>query len=120
MSREPILQRSTRKSFPLSPYRSLQRFKLGIDRSEHAVFITELEGVIQYANPAFEKVYGFTPAETIGKTPRIIKSGLMPEEQYKQFWETLLSGGTVSGEITNKTKDGTLIPIAGTNSPILD
>ena len=100
--------------------REIQKFKLGIDRSDNAVFITDLEGVIQYANPAFEKVYGFSPEEAIGKTPRIIKSGLMPDEQYKQFWETLLSGGTVSEEITNKTKDGSLIPIAGTNSPILD
>jgi len=100
--------------------REIQKFKLGIDRSGNAVFITDLEGVIQYANPAFEKVYGFKPDEAIGKTPRIIKSGLMPNEQYKQFWETLLSGGTISGEITNKTKAGTLIPIEGTNSPILD
>ena len=100
--------------------REIQKFKLGIDRSDNAVFITDLEGVIQYANPAFEKIYGFRPEEAIGKTPRIIKSGLVPEEQYKHFWETLLSGGTVSGEITNKTKDGVLIPIDGTNSPILD
>ena len=100
--------------------REIQKFKLGIDRSENAVFITDLQGVIQYANPAFEKVYGFTPDETIGKTPRILKSGLIPDEQYKNFWETLLSGGTISGEITNKTKAGVLIPIEGTNSPILD
>ena len=100
--------------------REIQKFKLGIDRSESAVFITDLEGVIEYANPAFEKVYGFTPEETIGKTPRIIKSGLIPVEQYKQFWDTLLAGGTVSGEITNKTKDGVLIPVEGTQSPILD
>src|SRR6266508_3092456 len=100
--------------------REIQKFKLGIDRSDNAVFMTDLEGVIQYANPAFEKVYGFSPEEAIGKTPRIFKSGLIPDEQYKLFWSGLLSGGTVSGEITNKTKDGTLIPIEGTNSPILD
>ncbi len=100
--------------------REIQKFKLGIDRSDNAVFITDLEGGIQYANPAFEKVYGYSPEEAIGKTPRIIKSGVIPQEQYKHFWETLLSGGTVSGEIVNKTKDGRLIPIAGTNSPILD
>jgi PAS domain S-box-containing protein len=100
--------------------REIQKFKLGIDRSDNAVFITDLEGAIQYANPAFEKVYGFTPEETIGKTPRIIKSGLISNEQYKHFWETLLSGGTISAEITNKTKDGVLIPIEGTNSPIFD
>ena len=100
--------------------REIQKFKLGIDRSDSAVFITDVEGTIQYTNPAFEKVYGFTNEEAIGKTPRILKSGTVPDEQYKNFWETLLAGGTVSGEITNKTKDGRLIPIAGTNSPILD
>ena len=100
--------------------REIQKFKLGIDRSDNAVFVTDLEGTIEYANPAFEKVYGFSPEEAIGKTPRILKSGVIPDEQYKYFWETLLTGETVSGEIINKTKDGRLIPIAGTNSPILD
>lgn len=100
--------------------REIQKFKLGIDRSDNAVFITDLEGTIQYANPAFEKVYGFSPEEAIGKTPRILKSGVIPDEQYKHFWETLLSGGTITGELINRTKDGRLIPIAGTNSPILD
>ena len=103
-----------------SAEREIQKFKLGIDRSSNAVFITDSEGTIQYANPAFEKVYGFSHEETIGKTPRILKSGIIPDEQYRNFWATLLSGGTISGEITNKTKDGRLIPIVGTNSPILD
>ena len=100
--------------------REIQKFKLGIDRSENAVFITDIGGEIQYANPAFATVYGFSPEEAIGKTPRIIKSGLTSTEQYKQFWDTLLAGSTVTGELINKRKDGSLIPIAGTNSPILD
>jgi PAS domain S-box-containing protein len=100
--------------------RQIQKFKLGIDRSDSAVFITDSEGTIQYANPAFEKVYGYTPEEATGNSPRIIKSGLVPPEQYKQFWKTLLSGETASGEIINRRKNGELIPIAGTNSPILD
>ena len=100
--------------------REIQKFKLGIDRSDNAVFITDVEGTIQYTNPAFENVYGFTNEEAIGKTPRILKSGLVSDEQYKHFWETLLAGGTVSEEIINKTRDGRLVPIAGTNSPILD
>ena len=100
--------------------REIQKFKLGIDRSENAVFITDTSGVIQYANPAFETVYGFSPEEVIGKTPRILKSGLIPNEQYANFWSTLLAGNTISGEITNRRKDGSTIPISGTNSPILD
>ena len=101
-------------------FQEAQKFKLGIDRSDNAVFITDPEGHIQYVNPGFQKVYGFSAEEALGKTPRILKSGVMPQEQYKQFWETLLSGGTISGEMTNKTRDDRLIPIAGTNSPILD
>jgi PAS domain S-box-containing protein len=101
-------------------FQEAQKFKLGIDRTDNAVFITDPNGIIQYTNPGFEKVYGFKNEEALGKTPRIFKSGVMPDEQYKNFWDTLLSGGTISGELINKTKDGRLIPIAGTNSPILD
>jgi len=101
-------------------FQEAQKFKLGIDRTDNAVFITDPDGYIQYVNPGFQKVYGFTGEEVIGKTPRIIKSGIIPQEEYKQFWATLLGGGTISGEIINKTKDNRRIPIAGTNSPILD
>jgi PAS domain S-box-containing protein len=97
-----------------------RKFRLGLERSADAVFMTDIEGTIVYANPSFEKVYGFPLDEVIGANPRIIKSGVIPQEQYKHFWETLLNKGTISGEIVNKTKDGRLIPIDGTNSPILD
>ncbi|MCE9647585.1 MAG: PAS domain-containing protein [Chloroflexi bacterium] len=101
-------------------FQEAQKFKLGIDRTDNAVFITDPNGVIQYTNPGFEKVYGYTNEEALGKTPRILKSGILPDDGYKKFWGTLLNGGTVSGEIVNKRKDGTIIPISGTNSPILD
>ena len=97
-----------------------RKFRLGLERSADAVFMTDLQGTIVYANPSFEKVYGFPLDEVLGANPRIIKSGIIPQEQYKHFWETLLNKETVSGEIVNKTKDGRLIPIEGTNSPILD
>jgi PAS domain S-box-containing protein len=103
-----------------SLFQEAQKFKLGIDRSDNAVFITDPNGVIQYTNPGFEKVYGYKNEEALGKTPRIIKSGVMHDADYQNFWETLLKGGTVSGELVNKTKDGRIIPISGTNSPILD
>jgi PAS domain S-box-containing protein len=101
-------------------FQEAQKFKLGIDRTDNAVFMTDPDGVIQYLNPGFEKIYGYKNEEVLGKTPRILKSGVIPDEQYKHFWNTLLSGGTVSGEIVNKAKDGRIITISGTNSPILD
>lgn len=101
-------------------FQEAQKFKLGIDRTDNAVFITDPKGVIQYVNPGFEKVYGFKAEEALGRTPRILKSDATSDEQYESFWETLLSGGTISGEIINKTKDGRLIPVSETSSPILD
>jgi PAS domain S-box-containing protein len=101
-------------------YLENMRFKLGIEKSGDAVFATDIKGTIIYANPAFEKVYGFSPAEAIGKTPRIIKSGLLTQENYQTFWKTLLSGNSVSGEIVNRHRDGRLVFIAGTNSAIIN
>jgi PAS domain S-box-containing protein len=98
----------------------LRKFKLGLDRSTAAIFITDPAGVITYVNPAFEKIYGFTREEAVGQTPRIIKSGLIPQDQYQNFWGTLLAGQTVAGELINKAKDGRLVPIEGSNSAILD
>jgi PAS domain S-box-containing protein len=98
----------------------LLKFKLGIDQTTDAVFITDVDGKIVYANPGFEKVYGYTQAEAVGQNPRIIKSGMMTRENYEQFWGSLLNKQTVSGEIINKAKDGQLVSIAGTNSPIID
>jgi len=98
----------------------LLKFKLGIERSTDAIFITDIEGNIIYINPAFEELYGFTASEAIGHTPRILKSGIIPAEVYKDFWEKLLSKDTVSGEIINKTKDDRLITIEGSNNPIIN
>jgi PAS domain S-box-containing protein len=101
-------------------YSESMRFRLGIENSGDAVFATDIHGTITYANPAFEKVYGYTPAEVIGKNPRIIKSGLLTKENYQAFWTALLSKQSVTGEIINQRKDGHLVYIAGTNSAIVN
>ncbi|HLF02878.1 MAG TPA: PAS domain S-box protein, partial [Anaerolineales bacterium] len=98
----------------------LRKFQHALDRSTDAVFMTDPQGKILYVNPAFEKTYGFTAEEAIGQTPRIIKSGLIPQEQYAQFWNALLNKQVVAGEIVNKAKDGRLIPVEGANTSILD
>ncbi len=98
----------------------LLKFRLGIDRSADATFITDIDGNIVYVNPAFEQIYGFSKEEAFGKTPRILKSGVHPAEVYKHFWETLLAKKVVNGELVNKTKDGKLLNIEGSANPILD
>lgn len=99
---------------------SLLKFRLGIERSPEAVFITDPDGLITYINPAFTKIYGYTKEQAIGSTPRILKSGNYPEKVYSEFWSTLLSKHVVEGELVNKRKDGNLITIEGVNNPILN
>jgi PAS domain S-box-containing protein len=101
-------------------YAESQQFRLGIENSGDAVFATDVKGTITYANPGFEKVYGYSPAEVIGKNPRIIKSGLLKQENYEQFWAALLAKQSVTGDIVNRHKDGRLVYIAGTNSAIVN
>lgn len=98
----------------------LLKFKFGIERSSDAVFLSEVDGTIVYVNSAFEEIYGYSREEALGRTPRILKSGVTPQETYQQFWKSLLAGEVVAGEIVNKTKDGRLLEIEGNNNPILD
>ncbi len=98
----------------------LLKFKLGIERSGDAIFLTNIDGTITYVNPAFEKIYGFKQTEAVGQTPRILKSGVIPQETYQHFWQALLNKEIVGGDIINKTKDGQLKNIEGSNNPILD
>ncbi len=98
----------------------LLKFRLGIEKSVDAIFITDTNGMMLYVNPAFEKIYGYSREESLGKTPRILKSGLAPQEVYRQFWDTILAKKVVTGELINKTKDGRFLNIEGSANPILN
>ena len=75
----------------------LHKFKLGIERSADAIFMTDPQGMILYTNPAFEQIYGYNQSDAIGHTPQILKSGVVEAKQYQQFWATLLDKGVVAG-----------------------
>ena len=96
------------------------RFKQGLEQASDAVFMTDVDGHIIYVNPAFEKIYGYSRAEAFGQTPRILKSGQLSQEFYQNFWQALLNKQSVSGEKPNKTKDGRVIIVEDSNSPIID
>ncbi len=82
--------------------------------------ITDPDGAIQYINPAFERVTGYTREEVIGQNPRIVKSGEHNDAFYKELWDTLTSGETWSGRMLNKRKDGALYTEEATISPVRD
>ncbi|RMF61735.1 MAG: response regulator, partial [Calditrichaeota bacterium] len=92
-----------------STQESLEQLSLAVEQTGGVIFMTDKEGVITYVNQAFERVYGYRKEEALGKTPRILKSNLVPLETYKAFWDTILSGQIFEGEFVNKTKDGKLV-----------
>ncbi|MCK4699051.1 MAG: response regulator, partial [Bacteroidales bacterium] len=85
-----------------------------------SVVITDLEGTIQYVNPNFTKVTGYSYEEAIGQNPRVLKSGEHDEKFYKNMWDTLTAGKTWEGEIVNRKKNGELYWESASISPVLN
>jgi PAS domain S-box-containing protein len=77
-----------------------------IDQSPASVVITDLDASIQYVNPKFTDVTGYTAAEAIGQNPRILKSGQTAQAVYQQLWDKMRNGQPWHGEIINKRKNG--------------
>jgi diguanylate cyclase (GGDEF)-like protein/PAS domain S-box-containing protein len=73
-----------------------------------SLVLTDAEQHIQYVNPAFTALTGYSPIEVLGKTPRMLSSGRQDSMFYRQMWQTLRQKGAWSGEVWNRRKDGTL------------
>ncbi len=90
----------------------------GLDN--HAIVaLTDPEGVICYVNRSFCDISGYTEAELIGKTHRILKSGQHPDSFYRELWQTILAGETWRGTICNRAKDGHYYWVESTILPLL-
>lgn len=98
----------------------LRIFKRAIENTPASVVITDTGGAINYVNPAFSRVTGYSPEETIGQNPRILKSGMHNDDFYRKMWEVLEKGQTWNGEISNKKKDGSIFWELASISPICD
>ncbi len=79
-----------------------------VKQAHEAVVITDLEGTIQYVNPAFEHLTGYTFEEAIGANPRVLKSGKHGPKFYQNMWQTIKSGRPWHGIFINKKKNGEL------------
>ncbi|MBN4082228.1 PAS domain S-box protein [Mariprofundus ferrooxydans] len=97
-----------------------ERSKLAVivEQSFNAIILTDCDGVIDYVNPAFEKMSGFSSAEAVGKTPSITKSGQHSRSYYQEMWKTLAQGQSWKGNFINKAKDGHLYEVEQTIFPI--
>jgi PAS domain S-box-containing protein len=92
----------------------------GVEESNASIVITDLKGDIEYVNPTFTKITGYTFEEAIGNNPRILKSGHTQDDEYKSMWETLTSGNDWRGKFHNKKKNGELFWESASISPIKD
>ena len=94
------------------------RLAAAVEQSAEAIVITDTEGKIIYTNPAFEKTTGYTCAEALGQSPRLLKSGKQDAEFYRRMWDTLKCGDTWRGHFSNQRKDGTIYQEEATITPI--
>ncbi len=103
--------------------RSAQQLRLqaaALNAAATSILITDRQGTIQWCNPAFTELTGYTVAEAIGQNPRILKSGKHDAMFYQHLWRRILSGRIWRGEIVNKRRDGSLYTQEITITPVRD
>jgi two-component system cell cycle sensor histidine kinase/response regulator CckA len=98
----------------------LLKLSAAVVASADGILITDAEGNVEWVNPAFSKVTGYTLDEAAGKNPRFLKSGEQDEAFYRAFWRTIASGKTWSGRVRNRRKDGSHYTEEMTVAPVRD
>lgn len=85
---------------------TLRKLSLAVEQSPESIYITDLDGNIEYVNESFAQNTGYDRNEIIGQNPRILHSGKTPNTTYEDLWKSLSAGNTWQGEFYNKRKDG--------------
>lgn len=98
----------------------LRKLSQAVEQSPASIMITDAAGNIEYVNPKFTQVTGYTHDEVLGKNPRILKSGETPLEEYRRLWDTITHGDVWQGEFHNKKKSGELYWESASISPVID
>ncbi len=97
---------------------ALRRLATAVEQAEETIVITDPSGSIQYVNPAFEKITGYTKEQALGKNPSILKSGHHEQGFYRDLWNSITHGKVWKGRFVNRRKDGTLYREEATISPV--
>ena len=98
----------------------LRKLSRVVEQGQSSVVITDRNGIIEYVNPRFCELSGYSKEDVIGKNPGIWKSGFHNKIFYEDLWNTILAGKNWSGEILNKRKNGELFWQSALISPLLD
>ncbi len=96
----------------------MRKLSHAIEQAADAVMITDRQGNIEYINPAFTTITGYTAEDAIGRRPDLKKSGIQGPAFYRQLWDTILSGEVFSDVFVNRRKDGTLYYEEQTITPL--
>jgi PAS domain S-box-containing protein len=99
---------------------TLRQLSAAVEQSPASVVITDTAGNIEYVNPAFTRLTGYSPEEVKGQNPRILKSGELPRKTYEELWKTITSGAEWRGEMLNRKKNGELYWEYASISAIVD
>ena len=94
------------------------RLATAIEQASEGIVITDPQGSIQYVNPGFTKMTGYTRAEVLGQNPRLLKSGRHEAKFYQELWATISAGRQWQGEFINRRKDGSIYTEEATVAPV--
>lgn len=98
----------------------LSQFRKAVDQAGHAIYLTDVDGTIEYVNPAFEDVTGYSAEIAIGNDPSILQSGDHDDEYYARLWSTILDGRVWEEHIRDRRKSGELYMARQTIAPIYE
>jgi len=98
----------------------LHKLSVAVEQSPASIVITNTRGEIEYVNPKFKDLTGYSAAEILGQNPRILKSGYTSADKYKTLWKTISEGRQWRGKFLNKKKNGELYWESASISPIVN
>ncbi len=99
---------------------AVRRLSNAVEQTADAIYITDRDGVVEYVNPGFERITGYSKDEILGRTPRLLRSGRHDAAHYRELWSTVLAGEVFRGTMVNRRKSGEIYYAEMTITPIKD
>lgn len=103
--------------------KNLEKIRLleaAVEQSANSIVITNISGHIEYINPAFTRISGYSQEETLGQNSKVLNSGLQDADFYQQMWKTISVGKVWHGRFCNKKKNGELYWEDAVIAPVRD
>jgi len=114
------LRRNAAARSPKDSPPTTSRLWMALEQTADSILITDRHGTIEYVNPAFEVMSGYTREEAIGRKANIVRSGLQSRQFYEQLWNTILAGNSFRCTVKNRRRDGTIYDEDQLITPIRD